>query len=315
MMRLFAVFAAAVLAGCTSFPDAPARVATPRLDGDAVVSVDAARLGLSQWTARNERAVIIAVHGMNDYAGAFALAGPVWAERGITTYAYDQRGFGRSPDKGRWAGSEALRQDLRAVIEAVRASHPGSPVFLLGHSMGAAVVMSTVSRDAAGVAGVILAAPGVWGASRMPLLYRATLNIAASVTPGKTLTGERAGRQASDNIDFLRAMYRDPHVIKDTRIDAVLGAVRMMGEGWKASDDMTVRTLLIYGDKDDIIPVKAMRKSGERLGAVGTVIAYPESWHLIFADLGRARPIGDIADWVLKEASEAAAGLEGKGLQ
>jgi alpha-beta hydrolase superfamily lysophospholipase len=304
MMRRVAVLAAALLfTGCANFPDAPSRVATPRIDGEAVVSVDEARLALSRWDAPNERAVVIAVHGMNDYAGAFALAGPVWTERGVTTYAYDQRGFGRSPDKGRWAGSKALRQDLRAVIEAVRARHPDRSIFLLGHSMGAAVVMSTVAEDAAGIDGVVLAAPGVWGGSRMPILYRLTLNLAASVMPGKTLTGERAGRQASDNIEFLRAMYRDPHVIKDTRIDAVLGAVRMMGEGWKAADDITAPTLFIYGAKDDIIPVKAMRKAGERLGAKGRVVVYPDGWHLLLADLGRERPITDIADWILAQVA------------
>jgi alpha-beta hydrolase superfamily lysophospholipase len=42
---------------------------------------------------------------MNDYAEAFTLAAPIWAEEGITTYAIDQRGFGRSPAGASGAGT------------------------------------------------------------------------------------------------------------------------------------------------------------------------------------------------------------------
>lgn len=289
---------AALLSACVSFPDAPAAIATPTIDEDAVISVDGARLGLSRWEARDPIAVIIAVHGMNDYANAFHYAGPYWAERGVSVYAYDQRGFGRSPEAGRWPGGDALKNDLRAVIAAVHASHQGLPIYVAGHSMGAAVIMAAIKDAPLGVDGVILAAPGVWGGASMPLFYRATLNLAASFAPAKTLTGERAGRQASDNIEFLRAMYEDPFVIKDTRLDAVLGAVRMMGDGWDATDEISENILFVYGEKDEIVPLKAMRKAARRLcGAVRT-IAYPESWHLILSDLGREKVLDDILHWI-----------------
>ena len=42
------------------------------------------------------KAVIIALHGMSDYSNAFDMPGKVWAKRGITTLAIDQRGFGRT---------------------------------------------------------------------------------------------------------------------------------------------------------------------------------------------------------------------------
>ncbi len=273
-----------------------------RLEGDAFVASDGARLGLTVWRAQTPAAIIAAVHGMNDYAGAFRLAAPYWAERGITTYAYDQRGFGRSPDPGRWAGAPALKQDLRAFLAAIRRDHPGTPLFVMGHSMGAAVVMAAHKDAPLDADGVILAAPGVWGGAQMPLFYRATLNLAASLAPGKTLTGESAGRQASDNIDFLRAMYEDPNVIKETRLDAVLGVVRMMGEGWDASDEIAGDFLVVYGARDDIIPVKKIRKAAKRLSGDVDTVVYEDGWHLIFADEARAAPLADIAAWTLARA-------------
>lgn len=297
--RIAATLAALLIAsGCVSFPKSVPDSTKPRLDGDAIVSVDGVRLGLTVWRAENPIAAIIAVHGMNDYAGAFAYAGPYWSGQGLSVYAYDQRGFGRSPDLGRWAGRGAMKQDLRAAIAAVRDAHPETPVYLVGHSMGAATILAAMKDAPLDADGVIFGAPGIWGGASMSIFYRATLNLAAMFAPGKTLTGERAGRQASDNIEFLRAMYEDPLVIKETRIDAILGAERLMGAGYDATDEASGDILFLYGEKDDIIPIKQLRKAARRLCGNVSVVAYPDSWHMIFADLEREKPLRDVAEWI-----------------
>src|SRR4030081_3707533 len=120
MIRLAAAFVAVLmLAACT--PLMVPQVGRPPLgfegahiEQGAIVSFDGARLGLSEWDAPGQPwAVVVGVHGMNDYANAFHMAAPWWAEQGVTTVAYDQRGFGRSPDRGVWAGDELMVEDLR----------------------------------------------------------------------------------------------------------------------------------------------------------------------------------------------------------
>ena len=101
-MRLIAALLATLMLGaCTPLMvqqagQPPMGFQGARLDPDAFVSFDGSRLGLTQWEAQGPpKAVLIGVHGMNDYARAFALAAPYWAQNGVTTYAYDQRGFGQ----------------------------------------------------------------------------------------------------------------------------------------------------------------------------------------------------------------------------
>ncbi len=85
----------------------PGRFTGPRIEDPAIVATpgafiadDGARLPFLRWGPEQQPwAVIVALHGMNDYSAAFRLAGPAWAERGITTYAYDQRGFGAAPGR------------------------------------------------------------------------------------------------------------------------------------------------------------------------------------------------------------------------
>ena len=303
-----------MLGGCVSFPDAPVAQLEPRLEGDHLVAVDGARLAVTAWRADGPRAILVAPHGMNDYAETFALPGPWWAAKaGITTYAIDQRGFGRSPDVGRWPGAETLAADLRAGVAAARAAHPGLPVFVLGHSMGAAVVMKAEADAPLGADGLILVAPGVWGGAALPFPYRASLNFFAMLAPGKTLTGERAGRQPSDNFEVMRAMFADPLVIKETRLDAVLGVVRLMGEAYGEADRVGGDILFLIGEKDEVIPVKVMEKASARLCGAVDVRQYPDGWHLLLRDLQGPVVWRDIADWVAARAPGYDAGHDPEG--
>jgi len=313
MSRLAALGAMTGLAAaCVSFPPAPELTGAPRITADTFVSVDGAALGLAAWRAENPRAVILAIHGMNDYSRMFELAGAWWArERSITTYAIDQRGFGRSPGFGTWPGAPALQADLRAAIAAVGRLHPDIPLIVVGHSMGAAVVLTAAATDRALLAdGIVLAAPAVWGGAQLSPFYRLALNAAASVAPGKTLTGARAGRQATDNIEILRQMQADPLVIKETTMKSILGVVRIMGEAYAATGEVEGDILFIYGAKDEVIPQKALRKSSQRLGGDVEMQIYPEGWHLLFRDLQAEAVWRGVADWIAANfmASEVSVG-------
>jgi len=310
MHWLFSALALLAASGCVSFPPAPETRVAPHIAGEKLIVRDGAALALDVWRAENAKAVIVALHGMNDYAHAFEGPGEFWSrEAGITLYAYDQRGFGRSPGFGRWVGEETLKADLMAAVAAVRAENPGKAVFLIGHSMGAAVIMEAAANAMLDVDGVILAAPGVWGGSRLPLSYRIALNLAAGLAPGKTLTGARAKRQATDNIAILREALADPYVIKPTRLDAVLGVARLMGGAYDASDEIGGRVLFLYGERDEVIPIEAMKRAAERLCGAVEVKAYADGWHLLLRDLQAEAVWRDVAAWVdsaLEKESDAA---------
>ena len=104
---------------------------TPELqvDQNTFVSFDGAQLGLTYWEGQESEAaaghVVVGLHGMNDYANAFHMAAPYWASNGVDVYAYDQRGFGRSPERGIWPDEELMREDLRTARDLELAVHEG----------------------------------------------------------------------------------------------------------------------------------------------------------------------------------------------
>ena len=277
---------------------------------------DGYHLPVSVWRPdAAPRAIIIALHGFNDYRNAFDGVGRYFAAQGVTTYAYDQRGFGETAQRGLWPGSDTLQTDAAAMLRLVCREHPGLPVYLLGESMGGAVIMSLLQEPPpACLAGVILVAPAVWGWQTMPLLQQAALWFAVHTFPGQTLTGEGLDIMASDNIEMLRALGRDPLVIKETRIDTIFGLTNLMEAAFLAGVPAHPRVLLLYGEHDEIIPVDAVcavLDNGPGPDGNGWRMAlYPDGYHMLTRDLQAETVLGDVMAWIAGQAGELPSGLE-----
>src|ERR1700712_4592139 len=243
MTRVFAVLLAALmLAGCTPLMvqqagKPPLGFQGARIEADAIVSFDGARLGLSEWDAPGDPwAVIVGVHGMNDYANAFHLAAPWRAEQGGTTVAYDQRGFGRSPGRGVWAGDELMVEDLRTVTALVRSKYPRAVVVVAGESLGGAITADAFASDRPPTADrLVLLSPAVWGWRNQPLPYKTLLWFAANFTGPKVYTPPEwltSKVSPTDNRQELIAMGKDPLMIWGARSDTIYGLVQMMQRAW-----------------------------------------------------------------------------------
>jgi alpha-beta hydrolase superfamily lysophospholipase len=228
-----------------------------------------------------------------------------WAEHGVTTLAYDQRGFGAGPNPGLWAGSERMRDDLYDAIAAAHARYPGVPVFALGESMGGAVLLTALAgKDRLPIDGAILVAPAVWSRSDMPLLYRGALFFAAHLLPGLILSNSAASHVVtivpSDNIAMLRALGRDPLFQKKTRADAVYGLVNLMDEARNAPARIkdAPPILFLYGKNDQIIPAKPTEAVVAELGSKAVVHRYDRGYHMLLRDLEGPEVWQDTLDWI-----------------
>ncbi|MDX2274484.1 MAG: alpha/beta fold hydrolase [Hyphomonadaceae bacterium] len=280
------------------------------IEAQRFYSFDGAPLGLSSWLppeGRQPWAVIIGLHGMNDYGEAFYLAGPWFAERGVAVFAYDARGFGRSPNRGVWGGEQLMTEDLRAAVNAARRAHPNAVLAVVGDSMGSATAIAAFGSSAPPNADrLILTAPAVWGWSAMPDAYAVALWVGAHSFPWRTVSPPRGVQRRitpSDNIEMLRRIGRDPNMLFSTRIDAVYGLVSLMETASRRTARLSGDVAFLYGARDQIIPRHSALAAAERLPAGARTAIYADGYHMLLRDNQREVVYADILSYLRDPAA------------
>ena len=268
-----------------------------------LTAADGGSLAVSEWIPRGEtRLTLIAVHGFGDYGlSSFGEAAQSWAEDGIRTLAYDQRGFGRNPSRGDWPGAAALIDDLAAVHAHAKA-RGDAPIAVLGHSMGGAVVAAAIGEGRIAPDRAVLLAPALWGGGYLNPVFRGTAGLAAALFPDRRWTGRGVVRiQASDNIEMLRALGRDPLYLRNPSSREFLGLIRLMDRAIDGAGAITVPTLVLYGEKDEVVPEAPIRETAARMPGLVDYRRIDTGWHLLLRDLEAERVRREVAEFLLSE--------------
>lgn len=264
------------------------------------LAADGEKIVLRDWPAKGEtKAVVLALHGFGDHARFVEEAAKVWAEEGVTTYAYDQRGFGTSASWRRWAGTDSYVEDARQMLHLLAARHPGKPLYLLGESMGGAVALLAAQEPGLELAGVILSAPAIWSRDLMPGWQRLGLALISYSFPYLDATTDAVQYQSSDNIEVLRQMAADPLVLHKPRIDMLHGLTDLM-DAAVAAGPPPFPSLWLYGERDQLVPAHATKAFWARLApdSISTTALYPEGWHLLLRDLKAEEVVLDVLHWI-----------------
>ncbi len=306
--------AALLLAGCVSREAVPGpAIERPAETTDAFVMPDGYRLPYRAWMPQGKPwAVVLALHGMNDSRDAWEYPAPDLAQAGIAVFSPDQRGFGNTATRGLWPGTQGLVDDARTMARLLHARYPGAKLFLMGESMGAAVLMVLGAEPhPPPVDGYVLIAPAVWGRAEMNPFLRAGLWLFANLVPGMTVTGQGFVKvTASDNHEAIRRLSSDPLTIHGTRWDAIRGLVNLMDDALAAAPRFHHPALFLYGGHDELIPDKATAATWRALPGGPEEAFYPAGYHLMLRDHERVTPIEDIVAWLRRTGAPLPSGAD-----
>lgn len=249
------------------------------------------------------RAVLVIVHGLGEHGGRYQGLAQALAAQGIAVYALDQRGFGRSEgQRGYITRWDEFMHDLGAFVDLAQAAQPETPVFLLGHSLGGVIALDYAIGRPQGLRGVIASAPAV---------------IQTAISPVKVVIAKLLSRylprftMASGlNLDLIS---RDQELVRQTKADPLshqVGTPRIATEAFATQERALANAhrfplplLLIHGDADGLIPLRASQAFYERMqGPDKQLIVYPGGYHESHNDLHRAQVFADLAGWILDRA-------------
>src|SRR5476651_1513372 len=223
--------------------------------GDKYVAADGTALPLAIWKAENgpPKAVILGLHGFGDYRNAFEEPAAIWAKDGITTYAYDQRGFGGSPTRGRWPGTDTLVDDARTVATLLRQRYPGVPLYIAGESMGGAVALVAADRGIE-ADGLILLAPAVRTRKSLGEVASAGAWFVSHTVPWLPIGPTSIDFEPTDHPKTLEKLQKDPLMLRNPRVDMTTGLLDLMDAGCAAAENVHMPYMLLHGLADRIVP-------------------------------------------------------------
>ncbi|MDF2444114.1 MAG: hypothetical protein JWR01_2317 [Subtercola sp.] len=280
---------------------------------------DSLALATYRWnvSSGSPRAVVQLAHGVAEHAGRYGRLAEALTGAGYEVHAHDHRGHGASigtADGGDVAlgslgsaGWEALVSDMIAFGEAVKAEHPGLPLFLIAHSMGSFAAQQVLLERSDLYAGVVLS-----GSTALDLLAGA---LAANAGDGPVeLTAFNAAFEHRTGYEWLSrdtaevdAYVADPlsgFDLADDLIPQLFSAAARLADPAELGRIRHDLPLLIVSGQDDplsgdgqLVGVLAQRYRDAGVADV-TLTVYPGARHEIFNETNRDEITAAVIAWL-----------------
>jgi len=240
-----------------------------------------------EWPHERPRYVALVAHGYGEHVGRYAELASVLLTHGAAVYGPDHQGHGGS------AGERVLIEDfedvvtdLHTVADLARATHPGVPLVLIGHSMGGLIASRFAQRHGDELAALVLSGP-VLGAWELPGRL-----LALDEIPDVPINPAALSRDP----DVGAAYAADPLVWHGPMKRPTLEAfVRTLGTVADASGVGRLPLLWLHGGDDRLVPLPGSRVGVERLsGGELTEHVYPGARHEVFHETNRAEVFADL---------------------
>jgi alpha-beta hydrolase superfamily lysophospholipase len=264
-------------------------------------AADGRRLFEQHWLPGGDpRAHLAIVHGYAEHSGRYTHVGEALAARGYAVHALDLRGHGRSDGARAIVRSfDEFLLDMRAFTARVRERAGGRPVFLLGHSMGGAIVALELAVGRPRLAGALLSGAVLPSPARGGRLARTIIGLIGRLFPRLPLIKLNAEHVSRDP-DVVRRYDQDPLVYRG-RIRA--GMVAAMGRAVRyiekhgASIDAPI--LIMHGTQDQLASPEGSQRLFDAIASSDkTLKLYEGLHHEILNEPEQAQVISDIVEWM-----------------
>lgn len=245
------------------------------------------------------RGVVILVHGLGEHAGRYDHVARRLNQWGFAVRGYDHYGHGESDGvRGALPNGMRLVDDLADLVDSTRMRmEQGTPLILLGHSMGGLVAACMVAQQSRPVEGLVLSSPALdAGLSAFQKLLLAVLpRILPNLAVGNGLNPDFI----SHDPEVVAAYKADAHV--HDRISGRLARFIADGGPWVVSQAArwNVPTLLMYAGADQLVnPAGSRAFAAAAPKEVVTVRCFDDLFHEIFNELDAEPVFETLRQWL-----------------
>jgi alpha-beta hydrolase superfamily lysophospholipase len=261
------------------------------------------------WRAAGEepRAVLIVVHGLRDHGSRYGELAEHLVSQGFAVYAFDLRGHGRSEGVRVHIDSfDEYLSDLGIFLERVRQREPGKPVFLLGHSMGGAIVTLFTLEKKPDIRGVVLSAPALKPGADVSKALIATTKVVGGILPNLKVL-ELDPKQFSRDPAVVKENETDPLIFQEggpaRTASRLLSALNTISE---RMEELSVPVLAMHGTADTITDPEGSKALIQRARSTDkTLKLYDGLYHDLLHEPEKAQVTTEVDKWLTERANAA----------
>ena len=290
----------------------PAATSAAGYETNTMTMPDGVKLFYRSWRSDDTAPTLVLLHGLGAHTGWFIDMGNELHARGLTVYAMDHRGFGRSEGpRGHVRDSAVYPRDINAFLSETRKRHPSSPLFILGHSMGGIFALNVAAEDAARghplLAGVILMNPWIDDQTKVSPAAVARLVVSGMVKSPRPFKAAGGTETMTTNPEAIAMLDNDSNWVR-AQSASFLYQITLMRLGvMKRARQTRLPALVIQCEQDLAVVPSATRRMYDVLASADkTWKTYANFAHDVEFEPERAILDDDIAQWIKAHSAQGA---------
>ena len=253
------------------------------------------------WSAdQTTLGLLVLVHGLGEHVGRYDRVATALNQVGITVAGFDLPGHGRSAgQRGHINHWQDYRHSLGQFLDLMKREFAKVPLFLMGHSLGAMIVLDFAMQDLMPLQGLVVS-----GAPLTPTGVKNPLKIWAARSLSSLLPriSVKTGLQPTD-------LSRAPELLNHHGQDALnhdvatlrwgaemLGAIARVKA---CPEKIACPLLMIHGGCDPVSAVSGVQTFFETVTYPDKSLnIYPNSYHEPHNDLDASQVLADLTSWL-----------------
>ena len=255
------------------------------------------------YKASPEKARMIITHGLGEHSGRYLNVINRLVPKGISIFAPDFRGHGKSDGKRGHVNSFGdYLEDLYSIFDvAIKEKKSGIKYFLLGHSLGGLIAINYAIRRQETIDGLIISSPSLGVVVKVPAIKAVLGKAMSSLWPGLSLNNELDASKISHDEKVVAAYRNDPLVHDRVTARWFTEFLSSMEKANNQASDIKVPFLMQIAGDDHLVDAAMSKSFFERVSSKDkTLHVYEGLYHEIFNEKEEDRKlaIDDLESWI-----------------
>jgi alpha-beta hydrolase superfamily lysophospholipase len=253
------------------------------------------------WHPEGEpKAVVVIVHGLAEHSGRYSHVAEHLTRNGYAVGALDMRGHGKSEGERVWVESfDEFLDDTASFLARVSELLPGVPTFLMGHSMGGAIVLLYAITRNQDMQGMIVSGASVKIPEDVsPLLQKVSGVMGRFLPKLKTIVLDSA--DLSRDPEVVLGYDNDPLVYRGGIYARVAAEIlQVAGRIQESMEAIKLPLLIMHGTEDKLGAVEGSQELNARVSSTDTTLKlYQGFYHEILNEVEKELVLADLVEWL-----------------